>query len=214
MTGIITALEPQKHSEDRMNVYLDGEFAFGLAAIHAITLRVGTELSTEDIAALQAADAVEQAREKALNYLSHRPRSEAELAGYLRERKVPAPVIDEVLERLRRVDLVNDEAFAHYWIQNRAQFRPRGKQALVQELRQKGIATAVISAAMADYDEVVAAAQVAQELGRRLAHLPSDVFKRRLSQRMARRGFSYALIQEVLANYPFPDSTYEESEEL
>jgi hypothetical protein len=33
MAGVITALKAQKKNKDRVNVYLDGRFAFGLAAI-------------------------------------------------------------------------------------------------------------------------------------------------------------------------------------
>jgi len=72
--GIITALSAQKRSQDRVNVYLDGEFAFGLAAIAAVRLRVGQTLTAADIAALQETDAVEKAKESALHLLGYRPR--------------------------------------------------------------------------------------------------------------------------------------------
>ncbi len=35
MAGRITALRTQKKNPDRVNVYLDGRFAFGLAAMEA-----------------------------------------------------------------------------------------------------------------------------------------------------------------------------------
>ncbi len=214
MAGTITALEAQKHSTERVNVYLEGEFAFGLAVIHAVNLRPGMWLSDEDIAALRTADEVERARERALDYLSYRPRSVAEVQRYLLERDFSASAVEDVLQGLQRVGLVDDVIFAQYWRDNREQFRPRGKPALVQELQQKGVQSADIQAALTDYDEVTAARRVAEEQGRRLKHLPPEVFKRRLIQRMARRGFAYDLIQEVLATVPFLQSNSEESEEL
>jgi regulatory protein len=213
MAGSITALEPQKRSRDRVNVYLDGVFAFGLAALVAANLRVGMPLTDDEIAALRLADEVERAREKALNYLSYRPRSEAELQSHLLKSDFAETTVDEVLHRLREVGLVDDEAFARYWVDNRARFRPRGKQMLVHELRQKGIASHVIETVLAEYDEIGAVQHVAEEQVRRLAHLPPEVSRRRLWDRLMRRGFSPDIIREVLATQPFFHLDTEESEE-
>ncbi|MBN2394796.1 MAG: RecX family transcriptional regulator [Anaerolineae bacterium] len=213
MAGSITALEPQKHSRDRVNVYLDGVFAFGLATLVAASLRVGMILTDDEITALRLADEVERARDKALNYLSYRPRSEAELQSHLLESDFAETTVDEVLHRLQEVGLVDDEAFARYWVDNRARFRPRGKRMLVQELRQKGVALDVIETALAEYDEVAAAQHVAEEQARRLTHLPPEVFRRRFWDRLMRRGFSPDIIKEVLATQPFFQLDTEESEE-
>jgi regulatory protein len=214
MAGRITALEPQKRSRDRVNVYLDDVFAFGLATLIAANLRVGMTLTDDKIAALRLADEVERAREKALNYLSYRPRSEAELQSYLSESDFAEATVAEVLNRLREVGLVDDDAFARYWVENRARFRPRGKRMLVQELRQKDVASSVIETTLTEYDEVAAAQFVAEEQARRLMHLPPDLLRRRLWDRLMRRGFSPDIIQEVLATQPFfQQLDTEESEE-
>ncbi len=204
MAGRITALEPQQRDKDRVNVYLDGTFALGLAALIAARLRVGEWLSDEAIATLRAEDTTEKAHEKALRYLAFRPRSEAELRRYLAEQGFSATVVDEIISRLSAVALVDDQEFSRFWADNRARFRPRGKRALAAELRQKGIAPADAEAALADYDETAAGWALAREQARRLAHLPPDQFRRRLSDRLARRGFSYDLIQEILATITSP----------
>ena len=212
MAGRITALEPQKRAKDRVNVHLDGEFAFGLALLAAADLRVGMWLDDAKIAELQLADGVEQAHSRALDYLTYRPRSEAELRAYLLEKGCLEGVVEEVLARLARVGLVDDEGFAHYWRDNRARFRPRGRRMLSYELGQKGVASEVIEAALEDYDEVAAARKVAQEQARRLGNLPPDVARRRLFERLARRGFSYDLIREALSIQDFPQH-YDTDEE-
>lgn len=212
MARRITALEPQKRSKDRVNVYLDGTFAFGLAVTEATRLHVGDKLTDEEIAALKAADEIERARDKALNYLSYRPRSEAEIRRYLSERKFSEVVVEEVVRYLTEIDLVDDEAFARFWVENRTRFRPRGRRGLVYELRQKGVASVAIESALADYDEEAAAWRVAEEQARRLTHVSPDQFKRRLQGRLARRGFPYGLIREILATYTSPDHNFGESE--
>src|SRR5512140_2269438 len=103
MAGTITALVAQKRNTDRVNVYLDGKFAFGLALSEAIRLKRGQVLSDADIKRLQAADDVEKAREKALSFLSIRPRSEWEVRQNLHKAGYEAATSDRVLERLRGV---------------------------------------------------------------------------------------------------------------
>ncbi len=213
MTRSITALEPQQRSRERVNVYLDGEFAFGLALSVAMSLRIGDVLTETDIAALRATDEVERAREKALNYLSYRPRSEAEVRRYLEDREFSAQTVDEVVERLCFVGLIDDDAFARFWVENRSRFRPRGERALAQELRQHGIAATVIESALGGYDAAAAGDAYAREQARRLAALPPEQFRRRLAERLTRRGFAYDLVHELLARYASPDSINLETEE-
>lgn len=205
MGGQITALRIQRRNRNRVNVYLDGRFAFGLAAIEAARLRVGQVLSDEEIARLRQRDTAERAAERALDLLSYRPRSEAEIRERLAERYDPATAT-EVLERLRRSGLVNDREFAQYWVQSRLQYNPRGAVALRQELYQKGVDESAIEEALAEYDEEEAAIRAAQTARRKLRGLPPDTFRRRLTDYLLRRGFPYgivrAVVQQVLADSP------------
>lgn len=205
----VTALEVQKHSKDRVNVYLDEVFAFGLAAIEAVHLHVGDELSDEQIAELKVADMIERAYMRTLDFLSYRPRSEAELYQYLLGRcSCSEDVADIVVQRLSRAGFIDDTAFAQYWVENRTAFRPRGQRALVYELRQKGVSADIVEAALMDFDEREAAWAVAEEQARKLEHLQADKFRKRLSGRLARRGFSYDLIREILDHYASSDDQF------
>lgn len=203
MGGQITALRAQRRNRNRVNVYLDGHFAFGLAAVEAARLRVGQVLSDEDIARLRQRDTAERAAERALDLLSYRPRSEAEIRERLAERYDPETAA-EVLERLRRSGLVDDREFARYWVQSRLQHNPRGAVALRQELYQKGVDESAVEEALAEYDEEEAAARAAETARRKLRGLPPDVFRRRLTDYLLRRGFSYGVartvVQQVLAD--------------
>ncbi len=41
MSGIITALQIQKRNKERVNLFLDGEFAFAISLLDAARLRKG-----------------------------------------------------------------------------------------------------------------------------------------------------------------------------
>jgi len=214
MGGEITAIEPQKHDSNRVNVFVEGAFALGLAIDLAVDLKVGMHLSTADIAELEIADGVERAKERALSYLTHRPRSKAEVRQYLKERDFSEAVADEVITRLERVGLVDDVDFARFWIENRVKFRPRGRRMLRYELYQKGIADEIIEDALTDYDETAAIKRVAEKHARRLQHCDPETFRRRLYGRLARRGFDYALIRDVIESPEIPRPNSEQSEEV
>ena len=198
MAGTISALRYQKRNKNRVNVYLDDQFAFGLAAIEAARLRVGQVLSDDDIARLRRQDDVERAHERALNFLSYRPRSEAEVRRNLRKKDVTDEAIEAVVERLTRAGMLDDREFARYWVENRLQFNPRGARALGHELREKGVPVSVIDDTLVGFDEEPTARKAAEAGARRLAHLEPTAFRRRLGAYLARRGFSYAVISPLV----------------
>jgi regulatory protein len=93
MSGVITALQIQKKNKERVNVYIDGRYAFGLAAIEAVKLRRGQKLSDDEIAVLQEHDEAHQAHEAALRYLDYRPRSVDEIRRHLKSKDVEPEVV-------------------------------------------------------------------------------------------------------------------------
>jgi len=187
----ITGLKVQKKNTQRVNVYLDGEFAFGLRRIVAAWLRIGQELSDEKIAQLKADDAGEEAYQRALRALDTRPRSIAEIRQKLLEHEIPEDLVDGVIERLKESGLLNDERFAQAWIENRSEFRPRGRRALAYELRQRGVDAEAINVSLAELDEASLALQAASKQARRLQDLEWPEFRLKLISFLARRGFNY-----------------------
>lgn len=194
----ITALQVQKRNPNRVNIHLDGEFAFGLARIVAAWLRVGQELSEEKIEQLQTEDARERAFQQAMLFLSYRARSEAEIRQNLRKHEIPDPVIELTLERLRQGGLANDHQFAQAWVENRTTFRPRSRRMMALELRQKGLNEEAVSSAVANVDDEALAYEAAQKKVARYRALEWNDFRKKLSDFLARRGFSYSVIAPVV----------------
>ena len=194
----ITALSVQKKNPNRVNIYLDGEFAFGVARITAAWLKNGDELSDEKIARLQAEDTREWAYQQALLYLSYRVRSEKEIQQNLKKHELPEDVIEETIERLRKAGLANDNEFANTWVENRSTFRPRSRRALAMELRQKGIDDETVHSAISGVDENALAYEAAQKRLGRLKGLEWNDFRKKLSEFLARRGFPYSVIALIV----------------
>jgi regulatory protein len=198
MAGTITALKFQKKNKERVNVYLDGRYAFGLAAIEAARLRRGQLLSDQEIEDLLERDSFQKAYARALQFLSYRPRSEAEVRRYLQDKKVPPTIEAEVVERLTAAGLLDDQAFASYWVENRESFNPRGRYALRHELHQKGLNEETIALALEAIDEEESAHRALTSRARRMPPLDRGSFRKKLGSFLRRRGFSYEAISAAL----------------
>jgi regulatory protein len=173
----ITALKAQKRDRSRVSVYLDGEYAFGLPRIVAAWLQVGQELNDEKIAELKAQDARESAYQRALRLLNYRDRSEAEIIQSLKQKQVPDEIIADVIDRLQRSHLVDDQRFANTWVDNRNEFRPRSRRLLAYELRKKGIDEQAIQQTLDDIDELGAAYQAASKYAQKIKQLEWPEFR-------------------------------------
>lgn len=198
VAGTITALKLQKKNKERVSVYLDGRYAFSLAAIEAARLRRGQLLSDQEIEDLLKRDSFQKAYNRALRFLSYRPRSEAEMRRYLQGKKVPPTIEAKVVERLTSAGLLDDQAFASYWVENRESFNPRGRYALRYELRQKGLNEETIALALEEIDEEDSAYRALINRARRMPPLDRGAFYKKLGSYLRRRGFSYEATSAAL----------------
>jgi regulatory protein len=199
VAGQITDIKAQKRDSNRYGVYLDGEYVFSVGLPHAATLKKGDSLSDEEINELRLRDSVDRAYDRTLGYLAYRPRSAAEVRRYLMGKGVTPEVADAVLERLRSAGLVDDSAFAQYWVENRESFRPRGRRLLRQELRQKGIGDKLIDEALLDVEEGRSAYEAAVQRAYRYTQLDENAFREKMYGYLKRRGFEYDVIAETVS---------------
>ena len=101
-------------------------------------------------------------------------------------------------ERLQEGKLVNDVDFANLWVENRSDFRPRGRRALRAELRQKGVNDQTIEETLIDIDEEELAYRAAVKKSRRYKELEWLDFRKKMNGFLARRGFNYSEITIVV----------------
>jgi regulatory protein len=205
-TGTITAIAAQAHDSQRVNLFIEGQFALGisLTTLAAERLFVGMAVDEAVWARLEAAAQAEKAMLAAMRLLDARPRAAAELRTRLRRKEFPPDVIDAAIARLADLGLVDDAAFSRALIENRQTFRPRGRLAIRDELRRKGVGREVIDAALEELEEEPEAEQeramaVARAAARRYAAAPDRAtFQRRLGGFLQRRGFALDTIRPIL----------------
>lgn len=196
---IVTLLERQKKNAERVNVYLDGEFAFGLNEMDAAQLRKGQVLDEAEIVLLHHKDAISKAVERAVNLLSYRPRSQAEVRERLLQAEFDEAVTEAALNKLQTLGYLDDRQFARFWIEERNRFKPAGERALRYELRQKGVDDALIAELLAELlDEDQAAYEAALPRVRRMRGASQREFKQKIGAFLQRRGFNYDVANRAL----------------
>ena len=197
MQGEITALSVQKKNKERVNVYLNGAYAFAITMDAALNLKKGQILDEADVAQLQAQDQIDKAYQRALSYLSYRPRTRREVKQYLHKKGMTDDVIDSVVERLKSANYLDDAEFGRMWAENRALHNPKGRRALQYELRQKGLSQQEIEESLSELDEEALAWQAVQKRLSLWQTLDEIAFKRKLTGYLARRGFPYDIIETI-----------------
>jgi regulatory protein len=197
MIKTITALQVQKNNQERVSVFLDGEYAFGVTLMVAAGLKKGQVLSSAEIQDLQYEDERNRAYEQAVRYLGYRPRSRAEVERYLGDKGYDPEVVAHAMERLARRNYVDDEAFARFWLENRERFRPRGARALRYELREKGISDHVVDATLSELDEDASAWAALEPKLHGWRALDWQAFQKKAMGYLSRRGFGYGTARQA-----------------
>lgn len=192
--AIISKLIPK--GRHRVQVYLEGPSILEVEAkvVWERNLRVGMELSQNDLETMRKLDESERCLAAARRHLDRRPRSEEELKKYLLRRGFTSDTIASTLSGLRSQGLVDDVAYARLWVENRASFRPRSRRRLEAELREKGIDREIVREALRGADD----AEAAYELAKKRLRLSREGEEERVRGYLRRHGFDQGAIKDAL----------------
>jgi len=138
-------------------------------------------------------DEMARAYKACIKLLAPRARSKKEIKDHLARKKFKDEVIQKTLDQLTIENLINDQAFAEYFVENREKFRPRSKFALGYELRKKGIDEALITHALMDIDEEKSAWAAVEPRIEAWKHHDSDAFRKKIINYLKNRGFNYEI---------------------
>ena len=167
-SGSITLLRALDKSPERVSVHIDGRFAFSLHqdVVLEFGLTKGKSLDVEEQARMVRQDLALKARALALRYMAYRDRTAAEVRRRLRK-TYSEEIADEAVGGLRVSGLLDDQAFAEAFAERRFRHEGHGPARVRADLLRKGVAPAVLEAALdAVFVEQDALADRAVEVGR------------------------------------------------
>lgn len=197
---IITSIKQQKN-KNRVNVYLDDKFGFGIDLDNFVllNLRINQELTQEEIEKIVRKAEFQKSLDKVLRFATVRPRSEKEIRDYFKRKKYHISIYDSLLEKLKHFELLDDFKFAKWWVDQRLQFRAKSKRVLQIELRQKGITKEIIDEVLEGtiIDEEKMAKELLEKKMYKWDKLEPRVAKQKMSQYLAGKGFGWNVISRV-----------------
>lgn len=140
---------------------------------------------------------------KALKFLSYRPRSEKEVKDNLKKKKASDSTIDLIIKKLKEQKFLNDSEFTRWWIEQRTLVKPMGKRLIKIELTKKGIEKELIDEVLNNLEEVVhdelaMARDLVERRIKKYKGLDRQKIYQRLGGFLSRRGFDYDTIKKVI----------------
>lgn len=196
----ITSIKQQKN-KNRVNVYLDDKFGFGIDLDNFVLLhlKVDQELTEKEVNDIVKKAEYQKTLDKLLRFAMVRPRSEKEIRDYFRRKKVHESMHSELIRKLKHLELINDEKFAIWWVEQRQNFRPKPKRILAIELRSKGIGKEIVERILGEekVDEVKMAKELIEKKKYKWDGLEAFEVKQKISQYLLGKGFSWDVIEKV-----------------
>ncbi len=216
--GIVTEIKAQKRHPTRVSIFIDGEFAFGVAAELCLKYNISTGelLDEQRIRRLLLDEELKTAENKAWRLLSGRAHSRRELEEKLRRYDFAEAVIAAVLQKLTDSGYLDDVQFARDFTRSRLQTRPMGKAQMRWELQQKGVPEALCEQVIEEYFhddtvEIELAHQLYAKKKKQLRGQPPRKAREKMIRALLSRGFSRETIQAILDEDP--DGLFKPAEE-
>ena len=200
--AIITKIEAQKRSKDRVNIYVDEEYFMAVYAelVYTHSLKKGMEIDKDSLESLLHDEIYMKAKNKALSILSKSDQSEKKLREKLLN-DYDENIVEEVIEFLKGYKLINDNLLAEKIVHDNMNLSKFGKNKIKQNLYNKGIAASDIQDAISQIDpddEYENAKYLAEKRLKRLKGEDKNKINQKIYQHLAYKGFSYDIIKRVL----------------
>ena len=216
----VSDIKEAVRDKNRVNIYIDDKFfcSLDISQVVDLHLKIGRELSSEELDQLKRASDFGKFYARALEYALMRPRSSKEISDYLKkktlDRKVrvknrktgeystqekkgyDASLVPLVFSRLEKRGYIDDRRFAELWVENRNVSKGTSIKKLRLELQQKGISSKII-------DEVLTESgrseieELRKIIARKAKKYPDE---QKLIQYLLRQGFNYSDISDELSS--------------
>lgn len=197
---IITKIESQKNKE-RVNIYLDGEFAFGLLKEiqYKYKLSEDMEIDKEYIEKVLMEEEQAKANDCALRFLNYRQRSKKEIQDKLTKEGFDNEFIKNTIIYLKDHELIDDLEFARSFARDKINLNKHGPQKIKYELYRKGISDEIIDEVLDEDDtEYTRALELAKKKLPSYKNDDKNAKYRKLGGFLQRRGYSSGCVYKVL----------------
>lgn len=221
----LTKIEAQKNNKNRYSLYIDDAYAFGVHedVLLQFDLFESKELSQAQITEIKQAEFNSFVYQRALNYLSFRPRTVKEMTDYLTKLElenapngIPEVIIYRTLDKLKHQNYLDDKLFASSYIRTKATLNLSGPRNLRYELEQKGVHPYDIEDGLIEYPISLQEENIVQLANKFIAskkyRMSTNQLNQKLVQYLIRKGYDKDIFYPIIDNLDYQtDSVLEES---
>lgn len=203
MSKVITKIEAQKKKENRVNIFINGEFAFGCSSelVYYHNLSKGKEVDIEELKKVITEDNYLTAKSKALKYIERALKSEFQVREFLQKKEYEDNVIDRVIEFLKEYKFIDDEYYSKAFVTQN--IRIEGKGNIRYKLAKKGISEDRINNILNEIsssDEEAVALKLAEKKLNIIykSEKNTNKVKSKLNTFLISKGYSFDIIKSVV----------------
>lgn len=194
----ITKITQQVKQKGRYSVFVDNVYSFGLSenALLNSEITVGQEVDEVKLREYKLLSDNDKLYNLALRYAAMRPRSAWEVQFYMKRKDFPAPLVEQITNKLTRIGMLDDAKFAEMFVHDRRLLRSSSSRKIQVELQKKHITSELIQQALAE-DETDEPAMLKDIIVRKRQQSKyQDDLK--LMRHLAGQGFGYGDIKQAL----------------
>lgn len=200
----ITKIEYQKNNKDRVNIYIDENFAFGidLNIMIKYSLVKNMELEDEFIDEIIMAEEEVKVYNYALSVLSRNAKSEKKLRDKLHEKGYDMQFIDKAIIKLKQQKYLDDERYSEMLINSKINISKHGKRKIKEALYEKGINREIIDEKLSEVsedDELVRACALGSKKLRTLKEEDTRKKNIKLTNFLINKGFEFNVVKKAVS---------------
>lgn len=198
----VTEIEPC--TKTKFKVYLDGKFAFVLykGELSRYRIEKGGEIESITAEKIRTEVVLKRAKLRAMHLLGDMDRTEAVLREKLRQGGYTQEIIDRAIEYVKSFGYLDDARYAENFVRSRQKSKSRKEIRAV--LLQKGVSSDLIENAFENCSDEGGEQEAVRVLMRKKKFNPKtadDRDKQKIYAYLARKGFGYETIRQVIQNY-------------
>lgn len=218
----ITDIKQAVKNENRVNVYVNGKYAFSLDIAQLVDFKIkkGQVVSAAELEKFKNASEFGKLYQRTLEWVLTRPHSIRETRDYLFKKSIQpqkskdpetqktilkkpaidrAQFTDQIISRLIEKGYLDDERFAKYYVENRFVKKGISKKRLSLELSQKGVDKEII-------DEVLDLRNDEEEIKKIIAKKSNRYDEDKMITYLTRQGFHFETVRNLVRDFYGTDS--------
>lgn len=153
LKNVISRVEVQKKNKDRVNVYIDGEYAFPCSSevIFLHSIKIGQMVDASVLQEIVNMDNFIKCKSAALKIIERSYKTRKQICGKLVEKDYDEVTIEKVIDFLKEYKLLDDEKYAEAYIKEK--IKNQGKNKIMYALINRGILKEIIEEKLSLIDD-------------------------------------------------------------